>query len=492
MTFAADRGDTPALRGPDLDLTWNQVDAWLRPVVNAMLRLDLGAERRLAIVAQNSAATLLTYVAATLSGSSAVAANFHLEPDELAFVLRDSRARAVFTDAATLPRATEAARLAGIDVVVPDSLSWAGSDNSEPPTSHAPRPTLVYTSGTTGRPKGVLLPPTSWVGGDDVAEHLRRLCTHSMIAHGRHLVVGPMYHSGPLTGTRLFIGGAPVTVLGRFDPLRWLETVDRDRIGSTIMVPTHFQRLLAVDARVRKQYDQSSLRYVLQVGAKCPVDVKREMISWLGQVLWESYGASEVGTTCLIGSAEWQTHPGSVGRAIPPFEAFVLDEDGKRVAPGTEGRLYFKDTSGHGISYLNNAGSPDPHAGPGEFTLGEIGVMDADGFVWITDRAADMVVSGGVNIYPAESEAVLATHPSVAEVACVGIPHPDLGEQVLALVVPADPASPPAAEELLAYCRDRLTLYKCPRRVEFIDGLARNGIGKLDKRAMRAPYWRSG
>jgi long-chain acyl-CoA synthetase len=486
--YAAERPDELALRGPDLELTWGQVDAWLRRAVTTLLSLDLGPVRRVAIVAENSAATLLTYVAATLAGTSAVATNFHLEPAELEFVLRDSGAAAVLTDRATAARAHAGANLAGVATVLTEL--GATGDDSEPPTDHPPLPTLVYTSGSTGRPKGVLLPPTSWVGGADIVEHVAKLSQNAMIPHGRHLVSGPMYHSGPLAGTRLFLGGAPTTVLRRFDAHAWLQAVQRDRIGSTIMVPTHFQRLLALPEGERLRYDTSSLRFVLQVGAKCPVEVKRAMYDWLGDVIWESYGASEVGTTCLIGAAEWHERPGSVGRAIPPFEAFILDEDGRPVPPGTRGRLYFRDTSGYGMRYLRG-GVDDPFAGPGEFTLGEIGVMDEAGYVWITDRFADMVVSGGVNIYPAEAEAVLAAHPAVTEVVCIGIPHPDLGEQLLALVVPADPTAPPDPDELLAHCRANLTRYKCPRQLELVDALIRTPVGKIDKHAMRAPYWQT-
>ncbi|HEY3603675.1 MAG TPA: AMP-binding protein [Sporichthyaceae bacterium] len=487
MTFAADhaaaRPDEVALRGPDSELTWDQVDAWLRRAVNTLLALDLGPSRRVAIVAENSAATLLTYVAATLAGTSAVAVNFHLEPAELAFVLKDSGAAAVLTDAATEARARVGADLAGVTTVL--TGLGANGDDAEPPTDHPPLPTAVYTSGSTGRPKGVSLPPTSWVGGATIAEHVTKLSANAMIPHGRHLVAGPMYHSGPLAGTRLFLGGAAATVLHRFDAHAWLDAVQRDRIGSTIMVPTHFQRLLALPAEQRTSCDTSSLRFVLQVGAKCPVEVKRTMIAWLGDVLWESYGASEVGTTCLISSAEWREHEGSVGRAIPPFEAFILDDDGKPVPPGTRGRLYFRDTSGYGMRYLNG-GVDDPFAGPGEFTLGEIGVMNEAGYVWVTDRFADLVVSGGVNVYPAEAEAVLAAHPSVSDVVCIGVPHPDLGEQLLALVVPSGTVD---AEELLAHCRANLTRYKCPRALEFVEALARTPVGKIDKRTIRAPYW---
>ena len=499
--FAASRPTEIAVRDARTELTWAQVDDVLRPAVNALLGLELGQARRIAVFAENSATTLLAYAAATLSGASAVPVNFHLTADEAAYILTDSGARAVLVDGRTAQTGLQAARQAGIDTVIgwdgahgiPGVVDWAewlaAASDAEPPTDAQPRPTLVYTSGTTGRPKGVELPPTSFVGGADIAEHVQRLRSGSMLKYGRHLIVGPMYHSGPLAGTRLFIGGAPVTVLGRFDAETVLAAIERDGIGSSIMVPTHFQRLLALPAEVRTRYDTSSLRYVLQVGAKCPADVKRAMIDWWGPLLWESYGASEVGSTCVIGAQEWLERPGSVGRPIAPFEAFVLDDSGEPAPAGTEGPLYFRDTTGHGIVYYGSHGQSGDGAEPGVFTLGEIGYIDDDGYVYITDRFSDMVVSGGVNIYPAESEQVLATHPAVADVACIGVPDAEMGERLMALVVPVDPDCPPTERELIEYCRARLTHYKCPRGAKIVPSLGRSGMGKINKRALRRPYW---
>lgn len=506
MTFAAElarrRPGQIALRDAERELTWQEADRLLVRIVNGILGAELGPSRRVAVFAENSAETLLCYVAVTLAGCSAVPVNFHLTAEETAYILRDSQAGLVLADAAAAERAVQAARQAGVPLVVargpavPGAEQWeewlAAAGDQEPPVHMKPLPSLVYTSGTTGRPKGTPLPPTSFVGGADIAEHVARLGANRWLEYGPHLIVGPMYHSGPLVGTRLFIGGAPVTVLGRFDAEAVLAAIDRHRIGSSVMVPTHFIRMLALPDEVKRRYDLSSLRYVLQVGSKCPEHVKRAMIDWWGEVIWESYGASEVGTTCLISAKEWLAHPGSVGRPVPPFEALVVDENGKPVPPGTEGRLYFRDTTGRGIVYHN---APEKERGvhlePGVFTLGEIGYIDEEGYVYITDRFSDMIVSGGVNIYPAESEQVLVTHPQIAEVACVGVPHPEMGEELKAVVVPRDPASPPDPAEVLAYCRDRLAHYKCPRSVEFTDALPRNAMGKLDKRRIRESVLRA-
>ena len=228
---------------------------------------------------------------------------------------------------------------------------------------------------------------------------------------------------------------------------------------------------------------------VSHTGAKCPVEVKKAMIDWWGPVFTDAYGASEVGTTCMITSEEWLEHPGSVGKSVPPFTAVVLDDDNNEVEAGTEGRLFFKDETGRGVVYHNDPEkSAAAHIAPGVFTLGEIGYMDADGYVYITDRFSDMVVSGGVNLYPAEAEQVLIDHEEVVDVACIGIPHAEMGEELRALVIRSTAASVSEAE-LIEFCRNRLSTYKCPRSLEFVSDLGRNTMGKINKRKLRAPYW---
>jgi long-chain acyl-CoA synthetase len=299
-----------------------------------------------------------------------------------------------------------------------------------------------------------------------------------------------MYHTGPLSGMRLLVAGVPSVILGRFDAEATLAAIDRHRTGTAVMVPTHFVRLLALPEAVKARYDVSSMRVVAHTGAKCPVDVKRAMIEWWGPVFTDSYGATEVGTTCTISSEEWLAHPGSVGRAVPPFTAVVLDEEGAEVPAKVEGRLYFRDATGRGIVYPND---PDKTAAanlePGLFTLGEIGYVDDDGYVFITDRFSDMVVSGGVNLYPAEAEQVLINHPAVADVACIGVPHAEKGEEMKALVILRSGMAAPAPAELLAWCRERLSHYKCPRSLDYVSDLGRSAMGKINKAALRAPYW---
>lgn len=477
----------------------------LHRAANAMRALAdagaLGPDRRVTVFAENSAETALAHLGALLGSVSTVPASFHLTADELAYVLEDSGSALVLTGPETAPVALEAARRAGIERVVAwrtdatDGIeSWeamlADADPSAPPDDLVPRPHLLYTSGTTGRPKGTELPPTMFAGGTTMREHLEKLGRNAFAEFGTHLVVGPMYHTGPLSGARLLVAGIPVVVLGRFDPEATLAAIDRYGAESSVMVPTHFARLLALPDAVRARYDVSSLRLVVHTGSACPVDVKRRMIEWWGPVLFEAYGATEVGTTCMITSQEWLAHPGSVGRAIPPFEVRVLDDAGDECGPNVEGNLCFLDTTGRGVVYHNDPGkSADAHVGPGVFTLGEVGYVDDDGYVFITDRTSDMVVSGGVNLYPAEVEAVLVEHPGVADVAVIGIPDPDMGEALHALVVPADGSAPPGSDELIAYTRERIAHHKCPRTVEMVATLGRTTMGKINKRVLRAPYW---
>jgi long-chain acyl-CoA synthetase len=256
------------------------------------------------------------------------------------------------------------------------------------------------------------------------------------------------------------------------------------------MVPTHFQRLLALPPKVRARYDVSSLLQVSHTGSACPAEVKRAMIEWFGPVLTESYGASEAGTLARIDSSEWLERPGSVGRAQPPFEVLVTDDAGRPLPPGETGLLAFRAPEGRGVRYhADPEKTKAAYLSPGVFTLGDVGHVDPDGYIFITDRAADVVVSGGVNLYPAESEAVLRMHPAVADVAVIGVPDPDFGESLRALVVTA--GDEPPTGELDRFCREKLAAYKCPKAYEFVPELQRNAMGKLDKRAMRRPYWRS-
>lgn len=486
-----------ALRDARQELSWIELDDLLSRFANRLQKEDLGTQRRIAVFAENAVETGMANLGGLLGGASVVPVNFHLTAAEAAYILQDSDTRVLFVGPETAERGIEAARLAGVKTVVgwhADGVSnwesWIAQGSPDcPDLRRRPLPNLLYTSGTTGRPKGTELPPTMFAGGASISEHMLALRESPLAPLGPHLIVGPMYHTGPLSGARMLVAGTPSVVLGKFDAQATVAAIDKYKIATTVMVPTHFVRMLALSDEVKNSFDISSMVRASHTGAKCPVEVKRAMIDWWGPVFTDAYGASEVGTTCMITSEEWLENPGSVGKSVPPFAAVVLDDDNIEVAPGTEGRLFFKDATGRGVVYHNDAEkSAAAHIAPGVFTLGEIGYMNESGYVYITDRFSDMVLSGGVNLYPAEAEQVIIDHNDVLDVACIGIPHAEMGEELRALVI-ATPTATVSEAELINYCRDRLSTYKCPRSLEFVTDLGRNTMGKINKRKLRAPYW---
>ncbi|MBW8825166.1 MAG: AMP-binding protein [Acidobacteria bacterium] len=498
-----DRPTEVGLADARVTLTWVEVNDLFNRAANFYRSLALDG-RRVCVFAENSAETLVAYQAGVLAGISTVAVSFHLTAEELVYILRDSDTAVVVCGPETVERALEAAaQVSGVRVVgwrsegVEGVSSWeqalAEASDSEPPRAVRPLPHLHYTSGTTGFPKGTDSPPAMVPGGDDVDDHLRLLLERMLVnpdGGGVFLVVSPLYHVGTLTSSKAIFFGTAMIVQGRFDAEGTLANIDGYGVTTSVMVPTHFQRLLALPDEVKARYDLSTLERVAHTGAICPVDVKRAMIDWFGPVIAEGYGATEAGTTNFITSAEWLAHPGSVGLTIPPFELLVLDDEGNLLGPHQEGRLCYRDTTGRGVVYHNRPdATADATIEPGVFTMGEIGYADDEGYVYITDRASDMVISGGVNVYPAEAERVLIEHPGVLDVACIGVPDADMGEQLKALVIPADPADPPNADELITYCRARLAGFKCPRSVDLVGDIGRNAMGKVNRKRLRAPYW---
>jgi long-chain acyl-CoA synthetase len=494
-----------ALVDPGRELTWAEVDEALNRLTNALLEEDLGVERRVVVCAENCVEAVLCHLAAIQAGASSVPAAIHLTSRELQHIIGNSAAAIVFTGAGTAGRVSTAAKACGVTKVVAWGVDPAGDDTnavafdlylgkaspSEPPRDIAPRPHLHYTSGTTGVPKGTDTPPALFAGGRDIADHVARSASSPLFAvGGTAMVVGPLSHTGPLGTIRALFAGLGLVLPGRFDPETVLHFIDHYKVTLTLMVPTHFVRLLQLPPDVRSRFDVSSLRLVAHTGAPCPEPIKRAMIDWFGPVILEAYGGTELGTTNMISAPEWLDRPGSVGRAVPPFEIIIVDDQQQRLGPGEVGTIYIRDGSGRGISYRND---PEKTASvtlePGVATLGDMGYLDDEGYLYITGRVIDMVLSGGVNVYPAEAENVLIQHGRVADVACLGHPDPDLGEHLRAIVVPADPASPPEPSDLHAFCRERLASYKTPKSFHYIDDLGRDPFGKLNKRTLRRRLW---
>ncbi len=497
-----ERLDAWALIDPRQQLTWREVADMVSRAANGM-RAQAGPGRRIGVFTRNCAEAVIAYVASMAAGRSAVPINSQLAPSELAYILEDGAVDLLFTGPECVGAAlTAAAETNGRVQVIAWRCSgkngtavwtdWlAAQDASEPPADAPAVPHLHYTSGTTGRPKAVytsrnMFPQVGTV--DEVFAALGEEVRQGVSGPG--LAVAPLYHASPLRLVRAFAGGAPLVCQDRFDAEQVLKAVEQYGIERIVMVPTMFRRLLALPAEIRERYHLSSLKLVSHTGASCPVDVKQAMIAWLGPILLEIYGGTETGPAATINSHDALAHPGSVGRAAPPFEAVVIGDNDGPLPAGEEGRLYFRDTTGRGIEYV---GDPEKtraaHIAPGVFTLGDMGYVDEDGWIFITDRSSDMIVSGGVNIYPAEIEAVLGMHEAVEDMAVIGVPNADMGEEVKALVVLRADVAVPDPHELDDWCRERLAGFKCPRSFEFVETVGRTAMGKINKRNLRAPYW---
>lgn len=499
---AIDTPDELAVMDCTGSITWAELDELLNRFVNALLAEQVG-DQRMAVFARNSAITAVAYLASLHAGVAAIPTNSHLVADELQYIIESGDARLIFAGAETVSTAIEVAGVLGNVKVIawrcPPTRGaiafedWiAAASPDEPSPDIRPRPYLQFTSGTTGRPKAVeavdsMMPRVDTV--TELIERLRELLRYPM--EGPHLVLGPLYHSAPLVSVRGLAAGLPIVIMDKFDAEQALDMIQRYSVASTTMVPTHFQRLLALSQDVRDRYDVSSLQKVLHTGASCPVPVKRAMIEWFGPIFYESYGGTETGAVNRINSVEWMKKPGSVGRTRPSFELLVIGENGQRLGPNQTGQLYYKDKSGRGIIYKDDPKkTADAHLEPGTFSLGDVGYYDEEGYVFITDRVVDMIISGGVNIYPAEIERVLTSHPDILDAAAVGAPNEEMGEEVKAIVVPRSPATL-SEEDVLQFCKANLAGYKRPRSVEFVTAIERDALGKLNKRLLRAKYWQT-
>jgi acyl-CoA synthetase (AMP-forming)/AMP-acid ligase II len=440
----------------------------------------------------NGTGVFEVYWAAQRSGLYVTPIATALTAEEAGFILENSGSRLLIADDAIAAFA---------DLVAPPGLTvmrlneWRARCASLPSTPIAdetPGFHMVYSSGTTGRPKGIRLPlPT----GDVTAPHTlaERAANVYRVGHdSNYLSPAPLYHTAPLAFTtschRL---GATVYVMPRFDPEAALAAIATYRIDVTQMVPTMFVRLLKMPDAVRRSYDVSSLRRVIHAAAPCPVDIKRAMIEWLGPIILEYYGGSEGNGSTFITSEEWLQKPGSVGRANWGT-IHICDDGGAELGPGEPGLVYFE--GGWDFQYLGDPEKSRDARHPVHTNwsaLGDVGYLDADGYLFLTDRKSFMIISGGVNVYPQEVENLLISHPRVADAAVIGVPDAEMGEAVKAVVQTLDPAdaTPAFAADLIAHCRAHLSAIKCPRSIDFDQALPRLDNGKLYKRVIRDRYW---
>jgi acyl-CoA synthetase (AMP-forming)/AMP-acid ligase II len=451
-----------------------------------------------AVLMDNRAEVFEVCWAAQRLGLYVTVVNTHLSTDEVRYVVDDCGARVLVVSSALGELATaiiDGTPTVRRRLVVGGPL--AGHDDYRAAVAAAPDTALadelegdvmLYSSGTTGRPKGVMRPLSIQPPGG--AFRLRVM--FDLLGVDRtavYLSPAPLYHAAPLGYTMAVhrVGGT-VLVMRRFDAENTLRLIERHQVSHAQFVPTMFARMLRLPERVRAGYRLSSLRSVVHAAAPCPVELKREMIDWWGPILWEYYAGTEGNGTTMISAPDWLAHPGSVGRAAVG-QVHIMGADGQELGPGETGAVYF--SGGARFEYHNDpAKTADSYNAQGWSTLGDIGHIDAEGYLYLTDRMSHMIISGGVNIYPQETENVLAMHPSVADVAVIGVPDADMGEQVKAVVELLDSAQPSTemANELIRYCRERLAHYKCPRSIDFTTALPRQENGKLYKRLLRDAY----
>jgi long-chain acyl-CoA synthetase len=482
-------------RAGDLLARANQITHGLRA-------LGLKAGDGIAAVLPNGAPALEVHLAAIQAGWYLTPINWHFTAPEIAYILRDSEARAVFTHerfAATMAAAADEAQVPADARFcygpVPGFTEVSALREGQPETLPADRTagaSMHYTSGTTGRPKGVRR-PLSGLDPDDAAELATALLQFFGITAGPpnvHLVTSPNYHTAvTVFGSGALHMGHTLVFMDTWDAEQALALVERYQVTSSHMVPTHFKRMLSLPGPVRESYDLSSMRWLIHAAAPCPVGIKRAMLDWWGPCVYEYYAATEGGGT-IATPTDWLARPGTVGTPWPVSEVLIADDDGTRCPPGVAGTIYMK----MGMAEWVYKDDPNKTAASrlGEFfTVGDIGHLDDDGFLFLRDRKADMIISGGANIYPAEIEAEIIMNPKVADVAVFGIPDEEWGEQVKAVVQPADGVrpGPELAAEILASLDGRLARMKWPRSIDFTAELPRDPSGKLLKRRLRAPYW---
>jgi long-chain acyl-CoA synthetase len=457
----------------------------------------------LAVLVPNGAAALEIYLAALQAGWYLTPINWHFTPPEIAYILRDCEAKVFLVHERFAAAGAGAADQAGIPAsgrisygAVPGFLPVASVREGQPtglPADRTAGAAMHYTSGTTGRPKGVRR-ELSGLDPDDAAELSTLLPQLFGITPGApnvHLVTSPHYHTAVSVfgGAALHMGHCLVYLDG-WDAERALALIERYRVTHTHMVPTHFKRLLSLPERTRRGYDISSMRWILHAAAPCPVGIKRAMLEWWGPRVYEYYAATEGGGT-LATPEDWLAKPGTVGKPWPISEVMIADDQGEPCPPGVAGTVYLRMELATEFVYKGDPAKTNGSRLRGFFTVGDIGYLDEDGYLFLCDRKADMIISGGANIYPAEIEAEIIMHPGVADVAVFGVPDEDWGESVLAVVQPADGMSggPDLAASILASLEGRLARMKWPKSIEFIGEMPRDPSGKLLKRRLRDPYW---
>ena len=481
-------------------VTYGQLDARSNQGAQLLRQLGLRTGDGIALMMENHPRFFEICWAAQRSGLHYTAISSRLTAPEVEYIVKDCGAR-VFVSSVAKAEIAEAlaAPLAHLDALYmvggerSGFASWEDalrSQSTEPIADECEGSDLLYSSGTTGRTKGIKFPNLGQPIGSPPA--VVRLLTVLYGAHDRdvYLSPAPLYHAAPLRFNMGFQRiGATAVIMEEFDAAQVLALIERHRISISQWVPTMFVRMLKLPEDDRLRFDLSSQRVAVHAAAPCPIPIKQAMIDWWGPVIHEYYGGTESNGFVAIDSEQWLTHPGSVGRAVKGT-IHILDDEGQELPPGEQGGVYFE--KGGRFEYHNaSEKTASAHTTAGWSTLGDIGYLDDEGYLYLTDRKANMIIAGGVNIYPQEAENALITHAKVADVAVFGVPNEDFGEEVKAVVQPLDmaDAGPELERELIAYCQDQIAKLKCPRSVDFEAELPRHPTGKLYKRLLKDRYW---
>ncbi|ODV06504.1 MAG: hypothetical protein ABT20_12940 [Rubrivivax sp. SCN 70-15] len=474
--------------GPDeFEVLWRRSAA-------ALAAAGVGDGDVVALMLRNSPEAIELMVAVRHLGAQWCPVNWHFKTDEVQYILGNSGAKVFIADAELL------AGLHGLDVgsalvwttrgALPGVPAWEPLRDARAPTTAAaaaPRGAMFYTSGTTGRPKGIVRAPMT--PAQVQANAAMRRTAYGVEPTMRALLSAPWYHSAPNSyALGIVQESGTLYVEERFDAERTLHLIHEHRLTHAYLVPTMYVRLLALPAEVRARYDLGSMRFVSSTGSPCPPEVKRAMIEWWGPVINECYGASELGYMTLLTSEQALRKPGSAGPALPGVVLKILDDDGHEMPRNVPGLIYIEQPATPDFSYVGNPEARARMEAAGLKTMGDVGYLDDEGFLYIVDRQADMVISGGVNIYPAEIEIALQAMPGIADCAVFGIPDAEFGEALAAAVQPA-PGAALTADGVRAWLHERIAGYKVPKVVSFHEQLPREDTGKIFKRKLREPYW---